>query len=225
MQRLPPLKSRVTTTHCRIPSNVKFLVVAGNIFTRYHTTPVPFTLLLLKDNNKYEAVSIVLTLPPKPATPVTAKERKAVLLTFKIPPKPPVQLPTQQLKTLLELLGPRICVALPWLRILFSTQIVFAVKSDTVVKKKVAVKETAASDINVSSSRTRDTATIEAPSDAYDYLKSLTAHHTIASKNLTNVVNVEIKNPLLYTNAYRHAPSMYTIQSHHEFFSELYCSP
>ena len=207
-----PLKRRVTEINSRVPTDVEFLVVAGKVFARYRTTHEPFDPLALK-KDKLEAETSALSSPAKPVTPVTTAESKVAPLTIKASPKPPVPMTAQQLEALLKLLGPRICSVLPWLRIPFQPQRVFAAKPDLVDKKEAAAKKATTS--QVVSSGTRDTPTVNALSDADDYLKSLTAHHKATAGESTHSANGEINNPILYNNAYRRAPSVYAVQSHH----------
>ena len=156
--------SQVERVECKIPVDVEFLVASGTVFTRHQTTLEPFDPLSL---SKSPAARHELE-TPSPPTPLTAR----------------------QLKELLKLLGPKTCLALPWLRLPFNPQ-------------KLIVGQAAAlpSAVVPSSWSLQDTST-----------RSLMNHYKETQQLLSS--HTEEANPTLYSNNYRRAPPVPIIKSH-----------
>ena len=95
-----PIKHR-----CKLLEDVEFLVTSGNVFARYRSTLEPY--------DPFDPFNLLV------------KQSSTVYQQPLALPKPPLPLNGRQLQELLKLLGPEICLALPWLRIPFSPQKVF----------------------------------------------------------------------------------------------------
>ncbi|KAL3822776.1 hypothetical protein ACHAXA_009650 [Cyclostephanos tholiformis] len=96
-------RNRPIKHSCKLLDGVEFLVTSGNIFARYRSTLEPFDPFSL---------SVIQSCAGKPQP-----------FAFH---KPPLPLNGPQVQELFKLLGPEICLALPWLRIPFDPQKVFA---------------------------------------------------------------------------------------------------
>lgn len=82
---------------CRIPRHVEFLVTSGKVFARYRSSHEPFDPLNFSES------------------PVQSSDNSSKFQH----PSPPIPLNRPQLRELLKLLGPKICLSLPWRHIKF----------------------------------------------------------------------------------------------------------
>ena len=150
--------------NCKIPPDVEFLVTAGKVFARYRSTLEPF--------DPFSTAVIDLSSPP-PFAPL----------------RPPLPLNSQQLGKLLKLLGPQVCMALPFLRISFRPQKVFAdheasTNEETTMPHRKFMQKT---------------------------IQKLKSHQEETLQFLSN--HSEWNNPMMYSNAYHKAPSVPIIKA------------
>lgn len=161
--------------HCKIPSNIEFLLSAGKIFARHRHTLEPFDPL----NPTSKESSLVLT---KQGTTMTDRQKALNV------PLPPLPLSARQIQELLKLLGPNVCLALPWLRLPFNPRQLFAeyaTPGDTTPPPGQPARTT---------------------------LHRLIAHHNTVRGFLSS--NPEMNNPFMYNNSYRRAPPVPVIKLH-----------
>ncbi|KAL7535775.1 hypothetical protein ACHAXR_009233 [Thalassiosira sp. AJA248-18] len=181
--------AKEVVNNCKIPNDVEFLVTSGKIFARYKSSLEPFDPFNLLDNDG--------STPKKPLP-----SGSGVVLNACSPPLP---LNARELEELLKLLGPKICLALPWLRVPFNPRKVFA-----------AIKTTTTSSVAAAAANNNGgiaAPIIAAPLQAFnnpvmmkeeDYLRSLIQHQTETMTFLSS--NSELNNPMVYSNSYRRAP-------------------
>jgi hypothetical protein len=148
---------------CKIPPDVEFLVTAGKVFARYRSTHEPFDPL----------TTVIDLLNPPLFTPL----------------EPPLPLNGRQLGELLKLLGPQVCLALPFLRITFRPQKVFAdfetsTNEEYTTSHRKCMKET---------------------------IQKLISHQEETLHLLSK--HSEWNNPMIYSNAYHKAPSIPIIKA------------
>lgn len=158
------IKKYSMSDSCKIPPDVEFLVTAGKVFARYRSTLEPF--------DPFNTTVIDLSNPPLFA-----------------PLQPPLPLNGRQLGELLKLLGPQVCLALPFLRITFRPQKVFA-------------------DFETS---TNEEYTTPHRKVMQDTIQKLISHQEETLLLLSN--HTEWNNPMIYSNAYHKAPSLPIIKS------------
>lgn len=101
--------SDVGEIQCKIPKDVELLVSAGKVFARYRSSLLPFD----------------------PLEPGPSLESTAVSLATM---KPPVPLNCAQLTELLKLLGPKMCLLPPWIRLSFSPRKLFVDASPNAIQ-------------------------------------------------------------------------------------------
>lgn len=153
---------------CKILEDVEFLVTSGKVFARHRSTLEPFDPFNLSANKSHTA-------NPPP-------------LAFHNPPLP---LNARQLEELLKLIGPEICLSLPWLRVPFSPQKVFADQEML-------------------------TNGVLTPSPPNLNLRTLISHQKGTQEFLAS--HSEQNNPMVYLNSYRRAPSVSIVKAHQGLF-------
>jgi len=150
---------------CKIPPDVEFLITAGKVFVRYRATLEPF--------DPFNSTMIDLSNPPLFA-----------------PLEPPLPLDGRQLGELLKLLGPQVCLALPFLRITFRPQKVFADYCKTSTNKEHATPHR---------------------KFMQETIQKLISHQEETLQLLSN--RSEWNNPMIYSNAYHKSPSLPIIKA------------
>ena len=150
---------------CKLPPDVEFLITAGKVFARYRATLEPF--------DPFSSTMIDLSNPPLFA-----------------PLEPPLPLNGRQLGELLKLLGPQVCFALPFLRITFIPQKVFADYCKTSTNEEHAT-----------------------PYRKFmqETIQKLISHQEETMQLLSN--HSDWNNPMIYSNAYHKAPSIPIIKA------------
>lgn len=176
--------ARLIGTGSKIPNDVEFLITSGKVFARHRNTLEPFDPFRL----------------PKPSTQAPTNHQNALAV-----PRPPVPLTARQIEEVLKLLGPEICLALPWLRLPFNPQHVFA-------KYSPSVQDAAARDrIDNEGTPAEIMAELTRLQQA-KALGPLVAHQKEASGFLSR--SPEMNNPVVYSNAYRRAPPELLVKKH-----------
>ena len=151
---------------CRVLGDVEFLVTTGKVFARYRSTLQPFDPFNLSVKQSHTAN------PPPFALH-----------------KPPLPLNARQLQELLKIMGPEICLALPWLRIPFSPQKVFA-DQEMITNGEIPSLS---------------------PNFTQEYLGALISHQNETKECIASYS--EQNNPMLYLNSYRRAPLILIVQA------------
>jgi len=156
---------------CRVLGDVEFLVTSGKVFARYRSTLQPFDPFNLSAKQSHSA-------NPPP-------------FVFH---KPPLPLNARQLQELLKIMGPEICLALPWLRIPFSPQKVFA-DQEMITNGEIPSSP---------------------PNFTQEFLRTLISHQNETKECLAS--NSGQNNPMVYLNSYRRAPSVSIVKAHQGLF-------
>ena len=150
------------------------------VFARYKSTLEPFDPFNLPDKSS-----------PQPAI-----TRDSAMKTL----SPPVPLSARQLEEVLKLLGPKVCMSLPWHRIPFNPQRTFAgIKSAATLE-------------NCMPQYIQQLLKAQEVAD----LGTLVTHQEDARKYLSN--HSEWNNPMVYINSYRKAPPVQMVKSHQGHF-------
>lgn len=213
----PLLSSLNPTPEEKFPElrDVEFLVASGKVFARHRRSLEPFDPLTLQDDSESKNPDLGSNnssmVKPQPVNSLTLLKSR---------PSPPLPLTARQLGALLKLLGPKICMALPWLRIPFSAHKLFATKAKEGAKEGVKEGASPSSKAVVQSPMPRNDAPKLTPASKPNGesitknpdLEALVAHQKSECEFLSK--NSDKNNPMMYSNNYRRAPPVLMVRAH-----------